>query len=95
MATTEEQLNSINAKLQLFIKKYTTLQRENSTLAKEMEKLKANAKSYLEKVESLEMQMSIIKGSEGKMNSKEKLNFEKRINQYIRDLDKCMAMINN
>jgi hypothetical protein len=64
-------------------------------LSKEMEKLKANEKSYLEKMESLEMQIGIIKGSEGKMNSNEKSNFEKRINQYIRDLDKCIAMINN
>ena len=95
MVTLEEQINSINAKLQLFIKKYAALKRENAMLSKEMEKLKANEKSYLEKMGSLEMQIGILKGSEGKMNSKEKSNFEKRINQYIRDLDKCMAMINN
>ena len=95
MATLEEQLNSINAKLQLFIKKYATLQRENAILSKEIEKLKGNEKGFSEKVELLEMQMSILKGSEGKMDSKEKSNFEKKINQYIRDLDKCMAMINN
>lgn len=95
MATFEEHINSINTKLQQFIKKYAALQKENALLSREMEKLKANEKISAEKVESLEIQLSILKGSEGSMTDKEKSNFEKRINQYIRDLDKCIAMINN
>jgi len=29
------------------------------------------------------------------MNEDEKKNFEKKINQYIKDVDKCIAMLNN
>ena len=41
------------------------------------------------------MQAGMLKASSGKMNEKDKHDFEKRINQYIKDLEKCMAMLNN
>ena len=52
-------------------------------------------KIILEKIASLEMQTGILKSSAGKLNDKEKHDFEKRINNYIKDLDKCIAMLNN
>jgi hypothetical protein len=29
------------------------------------------------------------------MNEKDRHDFEKRIHQYIKDIEKCMAMLNN
>jgi hypothetical protein len=69
MNTIEEHINSINTKLQLLLKKYAILQKENSTLSYEIETCRKN--------------------------DKEKHDFEKRINQYIKELDKCMTMLNN
>ena len=43
----------------------------------------------------LEMQAGMLKASAGKMNEKDKHDFEKRINQYIKDLEKCITMLNN
>ena len=95
MTTIEEHINSINTKLQLLLKKYAALQKENASLNSEMEMYKKNEKEYLEKIDALEIQAGILKASAGKSNDKEKHDFEKRINQYIKDLDKCMAMLNN
>jgi chromosome segregation ATPase len=95
MNTIEEHINSINTKLQLLLKKYAILQKENSTLSYEIETCRKNEKDNLEKINSLEMQMSILKASAEKLNDKEKHDFEKRINQYIKELDKCMTMLNN
>ena len=95
MSTIEEHINSINAKLQLLLKKYAALQKENASLNSEKEMYKKNEKEYLEKIDALEIQAGILKASSGKWNEKEKHDFEKRINQYIKDIDNCMAMLNN
>ena len=95
MATIEEHINSINSKLQLLLKKYAALQKENLILSREMEVFKENEKAFLQKINTLEIQTGILKASAGKMDEKEKQVFEKRINQYLKDLDKCMAMLNN
>lgn len=95
MSTIGEHINSINTKLQLLLKKYAALQKENLNLGNEIEILRKNEKEYLEKINSLEIQTGILKASAGKLNDKEKHDFEKKINQYIKDLDKCMAMLNN
>lgn len=95
MKTIEEHINSINTKLQLLLKKHAALQKENANLTKQIEAVRKNEKDFLEKINSLEIQTGILKASAGKMNDTEKHDFEKRINQYIKDLDKCMAMLNN
>jgi chromosome segregation ATPase len=95
MSKIEEHINSINTKLQVLLKKYAALQKENSVLNKEIETCRKNEKEYVEQINSLEILTGILKASSGKLNDKEKHDFEKRINQYIKDLDKCMAMLNN
>jgi chromosome segregation ATPase len=95
MNTIKEHINSINTKLQLLLKKYAALQKENSILSNEIGICRKNEKDYSEKIASLEMQTGILKSSAGKLNDQEKHDFEKRINNYIKDLDKCIAMLNN
>ena len=95
MKTLEEYIRSINQRLQQLHKKYSALQMENAILNAELEKNREFEKNSIEKINSLEMQASILKASAGKMNEKEKQNFDRRINQYIKDLDKCIGMLNN
>jgi hypothetical protein len=95
MKTVEEHLAGINLKVQQLLKKYAALQKENSLLHQQVEEGKENEKQFIGKINSLEMQTGILKASAGKMTEKDKGEFEKRINQYIKDLEKCMAMLNN
>ena len=95
MKTVEEHINSINSKLQQLLKKYAALRKENASLSNELEERKTNEKHFLDKIDSLEMQAGMLKASSGKMNEKDKHDFEKRINQYIKDLEKCITMLNN
>ncbi len=94
MKTVEEQINDINKKLEQFIKRHAALQKENSMLSLEINEYREKDKASIEKINLLEMQASILKASAGKMNEKENSEFEKRINQYIKDLEKCMTMLN-
>ncbi len=95
MKTIEEHINFISSKLQLLLKKYAALQKDNAILSREIELYKEREQQTLQKIDSLEMQARILKTSAGSMNEEEKKNFEKKISQYIKDLDKCMAMLNN
>jgi chromosome segregation ATPase len=95
MKTVEEHINSINTKLQQLLKKYAALRKENSILSQELEERRTNEKHFLNKIDSLEMQTGILKASAGKMTGKDMIDFEKRINQYIKDLEKCITILNN
>jgi len=95
MKTTEEYNDFINSKLQVLLKKYASLQKENADLKNEIEIYKEKYQRSLQKINSLETQVSILKTSAGTMNEDEKKNFEKKINQYIKDIDKCITILNN
>ena len=95
MKTIEEHINFINTKLQVLLKKYAAIQKENANLNREIELYKEREQQTLQKIDFLEMQARILKASMGSMDDKEKKDFEKKIDQYVKDLDKCMAMLNN
>ncbi len=94
MKTADEQLKVLNDKLQLLIKKFITIQKENAALADELNDCRLQEKNSKEKIARLEMETSILKASAGKMDDKERTSFEKTINQYIKDLEKGIAMLN-
>lgn len=94
MKTIAEQTNDIDKKLQQFVKRYAALQKENTMLSREISEYRQKEKVEMEKLNLLEIQTSILKASAGKMNEKEKFEFEKRITQYIKSLEKCMTMLN-
>jgi uncharacterized coiled-coil DUF342 family protein len=91
----EEHIAAINAKLQVLVKKYTVLQKENSVLIQEVTKLRGMEKDLKKTNEILEMQINILKSSSEKLSGKDKIDFEKKINHYIRDIDKCISMLKN
>lgn len=95
MKTIEEHIDFINSKLQVLLKKYASLQKENVSLRSEVELYKEKQLQSLQKIDSLETQANILKTSAGSMNEDEKKNFEKKINQYIKEIDKCITMLNN
>ena len=90
----ELHIKNIQSKLQLLLKKHALLSKENNQLKKENENYQSNEKALIEKTEQLQMQVNILKTSAGQMEGKEKLDFEKSINGYIRSIDKCISILN-
>jgi chromosome segregation ATPase len=87
-------IKNLQSKLQLLLKKYALLQKENDQLEKENVNMNLKVKSLHEKNARLEMQLNILKTSAGQLEGKEKSDFEKSINSYIRTLDKCISILN-
>ena len=93
--TIDNHIENIQLKVNLLIKNYQALIVESKHLRNENEKLKSSHGELKDAVAILEQQNQILKASTGKLEGEEKQDFEKVINQYIKSIDKCMAMLNN
>lgn len=93
MNATEEHLKRIQDKLQQLLKNYTALQKENDRLKHELEKDHKEAKDQQKKVEELKQQVDILRLNAGEMNDIDKKEFEKRINSYLREIDRCIVLL--
>ncbi len=89
----DQQFTAINDKLQLLLRAMNRLQKENERLKSDLEQAKQTELTTKQNIEELQQQSSILKLASGEMNDKDKKNFEKKINQYIREIDKCIAFL--
>lgn len=89
----DQQFNTINDKLQQLLKQQARLRKENERLRTELEVYKEKEDVYHQKIEDLAQQIGILKLGAGDMNEKDKKEFEKKINHYIREIDKCIAFL--
>jgi regulator of replication initiation timing len=93
MSTAEQHLKRIQDKLQQVLKQYAALQKENSRLKEELGSAQQKALSQQKSADELKQQVSILKVSAGDMSEADKKEFEKRINGYLKEIDKCIAML--
>ena len=91
--TVDQQFNIINDKLQQLLKQQARLKKENERLRQELEQYKETENNYHQKIDELSQQISILKLAGGEMNDKDKREFEKKINQYVREIDKCISFL--
>jgi|KBSMisStaDraftv2_1062788.scaffolds.fasta_scaffold00427_17 chromosome segregation ATPase len=93
MNAMQEQIERINEKLQVLLKKYQALQKENEKIKLDLDNRNGKEKEWREKTESLQQQVEILKASTGQMDDASKKEFEKRINQYLKEIDRCIALL--
>jgi len=91
--TTEQHLKRIQDKVQQLLKQHTALQKENQSLKEELDSIKKEASQFQENSDSLKQQVEILKYSNGEMDDEDKKQFEKRINSYLKEIDRCIAML--
>ena len=93
MSTTEQHLKRIQDKLQQLLKHYVVLQKENGKLKEELEAALQKISTQQKAGDELKQQVSILKVSSGEMNESDKKEFEKRINGYLKEIDRCIALL--
>jgi hypothetical protein len=69
------------------------LQAENEKLITEVNSQKLIVQQCQQQNEQLNQQVMILKTSSGKMDEPDKKAFEKKINQYIKEIDKCIGLL--
>jgi regulator of replication initiation timing len=93
MMTTTEHIDRIRQKLQVLLKEHLALQKENEKLKSEISRKQGIEQELKEKTKLLEQQVNILKASSGQMDEASKKAFEKQLNHYIREIDRCIAML--
>lgn len=88
-----EYINRVNGRLQILLKRYADLQRDQSRREEKIRKLEAEKLELLNKIRLLEEQQHLLKAAAGKMNAADKAAFEKVLNGYIRQIDQCIQML--
>jgi len=93
MAALDTHINRISGKLQQLLKQYNALQKENERLKGTVKKLQGENESKANEIEQLQLQANVLKSAAGKMNDADKKAFEKKINQYLKDIEKTITLL--
>jgi len=88
-----QQVNRINDKLQLVLRQVNLLQKENEALKSAMKLSTLELEKCRKSAGELEQQLAVIKMAAGEMNEKDKKEMEKRLNLYIREVDRCISFL--
>jgi hypothetical protein len=86
-------IKRIQEKLEQLLRQHNDLQKENNVLKKEVERASRQASVNQQTIETLKQQVEVLKISSGNWDENDKKEFEKRINHYIKEIDKCIALL--
>lgn len=89
----DQQFTTLYEKLQNLLRQHNRLEKENEKLREELQESKERENITLGKIEELQQQISILKLAAGEMTDKDKKTFERRLNQYIKEIDKAIAYL--
>jgi hypothetical protein len=93
MSTTEEQLKRIQDKLQQLLKQHASVRKENEKLKEELGITREKLSLQQLYLDELRQQVSILKLNAGGMNDRDKKEIEKKINSYLKEIDRCIALL--
>jgi hypothetical protein len=95
MSSGQQQLNRIEEKLASLIAQHQQTLRENQKLRKEQEDYLSNQKALKTRVEELEIKIALLQTSESEGAKSSRAVLEKKINTYVKEIDRCIAILGN
>jgi predicted nuclease with TOPRIM domain len=87
-------ITRIQEKLQSLQKQFQLIQRDNERLQQQVSNYHEKDQLQHFRIDELERQLELAKAVRPEMTEKDKQALEKRINQYLREIDKCIALLN-
>lgn len=91
----QEQIQRIEEKVQQLLKEYHLAQREISRLQKENERLTEQLHTQTEYAHKLSQKLDTMKLNSTGLEEGAKKDLEKRINTYLKDIDKCLMLLHS
>jgi chromosome segregation ATPase len=89
----ELRVRRIQEKLQQLLRQRDLLLKENTKLREEVHQLQQHLEERGTRLEQLQQQAEILKATKAAMSEGEKRALEKRLGQYIREIDRCIALL--
>ena len=94
MASITEQLSAVTEKTERLIELCTVLQQENDLLKRERETLTSTIKESKNKHVELEEKLRVLKLAKSFSETSEKsLDIKQKINEFVREIDKCIVLM--
>jgi cell division septum initiation protein DivIVA len=88
-----EDIQRIEEKVSLLLKEYTFAQKEIQRLQKENTALQKQLETHTQKTSELNQTIDVLKINALTSNDSSKKDLEKRINTYLREIDKCLSLL--
>jgi transcription antitermination factor NusA-like protein len=90
----QEKIKHIKEKVQLLVKQYQQLQKENLQLQLSLDKSNSTNKNLEEQIKQLQYKIDTAKISSSQLSKEEKATLEKRIDVYLKEINTCLSLIN-
>lgn len=88
-----EQIERIAGRLHQLLKRHENCLLENEKLRKENEQLVRRQEEQAKRLQELEQSLIILKTSSGTLDEADKKALEKRLNAFIREIDRCINLL--
>ena len=88
-----DQIERIEIKLNRLLGKMKLLRKENEMILKELKTKQALIIDLKQKNDDLEMKINMRMASNATQDDISKILMEKRINEYIKEIDRCIALL--
>jgi septal ring factor EnvC (AmiA/AmiB activator) len=88
-----EHIDQVHAKITRLLKQYKQLEKDNERLKAELAKKNETDEMIGQKNRQLERQLNMMKATAGNGDDTAKKELEKQLNFYIREIDKCIAIL--
>jgi hypothetical protein len=95
MFNQEEQLRILHQKVNQLVKQFVALQKENISLKKELEKKNLLMEGKNDDAERLQQQLDSLNLGSNVWNEEDKKQLQKRVNDYLKEIDKCLQLLNH
>jgi predicted nucleic acid-binding Zn-ribbon protein len=86
-------IKRVHDKLQRLLKEQQHLRQENERLRQSLQETRGRLEQQQAELESWKQKAEINQYATGGMDEQEKKQFEKRINAYLREIDRCIALL--
>lgn len=95
MASFESLYNKIEYNVKAALLKISDLQKDNEKLKSENEALKVKEKELQGQIAELTERLKLIVVTKTVFNKKDKQETKKQINDWVREIDKCISLLTN
>jgi hypothetical protein len=95
LAELSENIKQLNTKLQQLLKQHQHLIAQNERQKKTILQLSETAEQQKNALDEMKQEQLILKASLDKMDEAEKKQLEKKINNYIRNIDKTISLLSH
>jgi chromosome segregation ATPase len=88
-----QQVKRISDKLQLLLKQHQQLQKQYAILQDEHRQLKEEVNNKNIVVDDLQQKVAVLKTATNNLTEADKKELEKRLNHYIKEIDRCINLL--